>query len=248
MPLPKLNHPIFETLLPISQQTVKYRPMLMGEQKIIMTMKNMKDEKALFESLIGVVSNCAVDMSPDDVADLPSVDFEWLFLQIRAKSVGEVVELRYTCKNKVKDDNGDLVECGNTVIAGLNIVNDVKVEFDQESKLIMIDDNIGIKMRLLNMREYNEILSTSEKLTEEEFGERIILKSIEMVFDQDKVYDDFSEQELKDFISELDLETTTKIEKFYQNYPALEATVELVCKKCGNKEVVHLRGLKDFLV
>ena len=141
MSLPKVPYPIFELTLPISKEVVKFRPFLVKEQAILMTTLS-SDAKFLVNNILNIIQNCC--LSTINIDELVTIDMEYFFIQLRAKSVGEIIEKIYTCKNKVND-----VSCENKLYVNINL-NDINVSSGDYTDVIMINDTLGIKMKFPN--------------------------------------------------------------------------------------------------
>ena len=118
--LPKLDIPIYETTLISTGKTIKFRPFLVKEQKIFLMASQSEDSKEVINSIKQVLSNCVVDDT--DVSKLPFFDLENLFLNLRARSVGEKVELNYVCNNLVKNEKDEEVQCGGKIKLDINLM------------------------------------------------------------------------------------------------------------------------------
>jgi len=245
MPLPSIDHPIHTTVLPISGKEVQFRPILMKEHKIVMLAQQLDDITNTIETLSRVVKGCT--LGEVDVQDLAYVDFEWLFLQIRAKSFGEFHELRYICKNNVDDGNGGTKSCDTPILSGINLT-EVKIDFDKSKLIIPLKDKIGVKMRIPTFREM--MLGAADKNLVEMTND-VLLQSIDYVFDEEKVYTrgvDFTYEELSDFLDNLAPEYQEKLAEFFETgFPKLTYVIEIKCKRCGHTEKILLSGIRDFL-
>jgi hypothetical protein len=155
MALPKIDVPTYETKLISSGKIVKYRPFLVKEQKLFLMAAQSTDEKETLDVIKQVLNNCII--SDIDVDDLPTFDLEYLFMQLRARSVGEVVSLRYTCNNTIKNDKDEEKACGNIVKIDMNIL-DIKPTIDEKhTSKIEINDKLGIMMKYPTLKLINGI-------------------------------------------------------------------------------------------
>ena len=127
--LPKLDIPIYETTLISTGKTIKFRPFLVKEQKIFLMAAQSEDSKEVINSIKQVLTNCVVDDT--DVSKLPVFDLENLFLNLRARSVGEKVELNYVCNNLVKNDKDEDVQCAGKIKLDINLM-DIKPTKNEE--------------------------------------------------------------------------------------------------------------------
>ena len=237
MPLPKLNIPVYETILPSTEKVIKYRPFLVKEEKLLLTAQEGGDDaEALLPAVKQIISNCV--QSKIDVEKLPSFDIEYLFLRLRAKSVGETSTIAlkpYPCS----ENNGEL--CNNVTEVEINL-EEVKVEKNKEhTSKIMLDDSVGIKMSYPDLETIKSDMGVSA-------GMEIIKKCIEMIFTEKETHEkgSFSEKELDDFLDSLNTEQFLKIQSFYETMPQLKHTVKYKCTTCGEDKETTIQGLNSF--
>lgn len=239
MALPKIDTPIYEITLPLSQKHIRYRPFLVKEQKNLLMAIEADDKETIERNIKQILHNCT--LTPDiEIEKLPVVDIEYYFLNLRAKSVGEVVENTYICNNEV---NGNV--CGNKMEVQINLM-DIEVERpDEISNIIQLTNTISIK---LNYPEF----STVEKLSQEENSVaaafRVITESIDYIFDGNQYYyaAETPRSELTEFIESLNQDQFSKIEKFFENLPKIRKYVEIKCSKCGYDHSISVEGLENF--
>ena len=232
MALPQVTTPEFFTELPSTNEQIAYRPFLVKEEKMLLMAQQGKDQKEILNVVFNILESCI--KTPLEVRKLAPFDLEWLFLQLRAKSVGEVLELKL---KHMKE------ECGGTTDVNINIP-DIKVHFpDKKDDVIMMDSSIGIKMRYpsVDMIDPNKFDNPN---VEDIFG--LLDKCIVNVFDNDQVYNEFTSQELTTFLEGLDQNQFQKIVNFFNNTPKIKHEVEYKCAKCGEIVKYPLEGLLDF--
>ena len=235
MALPKLGYPTFELELPSTGKTIKYRPFLVKEEKVLLMALESKDEKQVVSAVKDLIKNCVITRIKVDT--LPSFDLEYLFLKIRGASIGENITLTVTCQ----DDNETTVE------ANINI-NDVEIyKPEGHDKKIMFDDKTGIVMRYPSMKEFvdREFLQKEMK-TEEVYG--FIADSIDQIFDDEEVYDSSTttKKEFRTFVDSLTTKQFEKIQKFYETSPKLSHTFNVVNPKTGKESSYTIEGLQSF--
>ena len=235
MALPNIVTPEFETKLPSNNQTIKFRPFLVKEEKVLLMAGEGKDQKEILATVVNILQNCIIT-SGVNVLTLPLFDIEWLFLQLRAKSVGEVIELRM---RHVQDP-----ECKGETDIQVNVEDIQVTRHKDHNTVINIDSNIGITMKYPSLAEVGNSL---ENVTAEQTFE-IIEKCVKNVFDSNKVYNDFTHNELKEFIGKLDQKQFKKIIEFFNTFPKLEHKVKYKCAKCGEEVEYTLTGLMDFFL
>lgn len=237
MPLPNIITPEFETIIPSNKQTIKFRPFLVKEEKILLMAQEGKDEKEITEAVVRILSNCI--LSQIDVTTLPLFDIEWLFLQLRSKSVNESIKLYIThAENKECNHNNEVV---------LKI-DDIKVDFPKDhSRIIEIKDGVGLEMKYPDLN----MITTSKfdlKNMNVEDTFKTIYSCVQNVFDRDNVYSDFTQEELNDFINNLSQPQFEKIIKFFETMPKLRHTLKFKCAKCGEEVKHELNSLTDFFL
>ena len=247
MALPKIETPIYSLKLPSDQkQTVSYRPFLVKEEKILLTaMEGAKELKGqAFQSVVRdvilrIIKNCTDGKI--DGTKLPAFDIDFLFLNIRAKSRGEVIEPSFTC-NQV-NDKGET--CGQVDAHPIKI-DEINVNFPKKDySKIMITKDVGIQFKFLSADELKVHDGETDNI-EKMF--KIIIDSIDFVFDAENVYKgkETSKGELIQFVENLTEDAFDQIKEFFNNQPTLKHTIQYKCSKCGHSEPVTLEGLEDF--
>ena len=240
MSLPKLNVPVYEAILPSTETVIKYRPFLVKEEKILMTAMEAGDNKTISNAVNQIINNCV--LGDIDVDKLPTFDIEYLFLRLRAKSVGEEVTIGlqpWGCPQ----NEGDL--CKFTTEVSINL-EDIKVEKDNNhTNKIMLSDDIGIIMKYPNLEDLKKIKSDA---SETELGMSMMKDSINMIFTQQETHerDSFTEEELDDFIDGLTSDQFLKIRQFFDTMPTLKHTAKYTCKTCGEEKETTIQGLESF--
>ena len=237
MSLPKLNTPVYEATLPSTNKVIKYRPFLVKEEKILLTAMEDGSEKTISNAVNQIIKNCV--QGNIKVKELPTFDIEYLFLRLRAKSVGEKVTIGlkpYPCPQ----NEGEI--CKNSTEVEINL-EEVKVIKDKKhSSKIMLDDNIGIKMS------YPDLSILGQKNTGVESGLKLIKDSIEMIFTSEETFDrsSFTQKELDEFFDSLTTDQFSKIKDFFDTMPVLKHTVKYKCATCGEEKETTIQGLNSF--
>ena len=238
MSLPKLNVPVYETVLPSTEKVIKYRPFLVKEEKVLLTAMEDGKTETIMNAVKQVLKNCI--QSKIDLDKLPTFDLEFLFLRLRAKSVGEEVTIGlkpWGCPQ----NNGEL--CDKTTEVKVNL-EEVKVIKDKKhTSKIMLDDNVGIKMR------YPDISKIDSDMGDNfETGMKMVKDSIDMIFTSEETHerDTISETELNDFIDSLNTEQFGKIREFFDTMPQLKHTAKYTCSTCGEEKETTITGLNSF--
>jgi len=241
MGLPKLNSTIHETILPSTGQVVKYRPFLVKEEKILLTAMESEDEKSIVGAVKQILKNCI--QGNLNIDELPTFDVEFMFLRLRAKSVGEKITVGlkpFPCDQ----NEGELCKFSTEVEINLEEVQVVKNE--KHSSKIMINDDVGIKLKYpdINVLKREGI----EKQTEMELGMSVIKNCIEMIFTKEETHErgSFTEEELDEFVDSLNSEQFKKVKEFFDTIPKLSHTIEYTCKTCGEEKKTTIEGLSSF--
>ena len=238
MSLPKVNTPVYETVLPSTEKVIKYRPFLVKEEKILLTAMEDGDEKVIFNAVKQIIKNCV--QGELDIDNMPLFDIEYLFLRLRAKSVGEEVTLGlkpWGCPQ----NNGELCEFTTEVSVNLEEIKCVKDK--KHTSKIMLDDKIGIMMKYPDISQMNIGESENDIL-----GMKIIKNSINMIFTEEETYerDSFTDKELDEFVDSLNTKQMDKIRNFFETMPQLKHTVKYNCKTCGEEKETTVQGLNSF--
>jgi hypothetical protein len=226
MALPILDVPTYELKLPSSGKKIKYRPFLVKEEKILMIANETGEIEDQKRAIGQILTNCT--FGKINYEDMPTFDVEYLFINIRSKSVGETVNISVLCP----DDDKTRVD---TIVN----LDDIKCEnIKKNSNIIKLTDNIGIIMKYPTMN-----IQVEE---EEEF--KIILKCVESIYDEDTVYDasDFSAVELEEFIDSMTQAQLEMVGDFFKNMPKVYKNIEVMNPKTKVKSKVRLEGLQTF--
>lgn len=232
MALPKIEHPIFELDLPVSKQKVKYRPFLVKEEKILLIALQGEDSEEIVNAIKQVLNNCIITQGVD-VDAMPTVDLEYLFIKIRAKSVNNIVKLAY---RDLEDEKRYDVEVN---------LDDVEVKIDPEhSNNIKLGNNMGLIMKYPQASIADKL---KESKTEAELLFDILKSCIDTIYEGDNQFkaDDSSPEELDEFIQNLDVKAFNEVQKFFTTMPRLYHEVKYV-NSLGNERIVKFNSLSDF--
>jgi len=237
MALPVLESNTFELTLPSSDVKVKYRPFLVKEEKILLQAMESKEQKQIVQALKDIVSVCTFGQL--NVDDLPTFDLEYVFLQIRSKSVGEVVNLKILCPDTKKDYAEVEVDLSKV---------DVHVDDEHRNK-IMVDEEkkIGVLMKYPTINSVDPTIDYGKGAdTKTLFG--VIADGVYQIFEGDKVHmaKDYSREELDKFIESLDSKSFKKIQRFYETMPKLMHEIDVTNPKTKVTSKITLSGLSDF--
>lgn len=246
MALPKIDVPTYETTLISSGKKVKYRPFLVKEQKLFLMASQSNDEKETIDVVKQVLNNCI--LTDIDIEELPTFDLEHLFMQLRARSVGEIVNLKYNCNNTVKDDKGEDKVCGGLVKFDLNILDIKPTIVEGHDNKIEITDKMGIVMKyptLKMVKDFDNLQNESIDTIME-----IIVSCIDFIYDDEQMYyaKDSTKEELMEFVENLQQDDLEKIQKFFNTMPKISKPLDFKCGKCGYEEKIVVEGIQNFFV
>jgi T4 bacteriophage base plate protein len=243
MNLPNISTPIHEVKLISQKDPVKFRPFLVKEQKLMLMANEAKDDKETANTIKQIAKNCIVTEGID-VDDLPLVDIELLFLNFRARSVGEMINAMFRCRN-TRDDNGG-AECGMTVEVPINLLEIPVVNLDVNRK-IMITDKVGVQMKYPTFDVASTLLQSKESRDPDvEF--KAVAMNIDYIFDDNGIYyaKDASQEELLNFIYSMPPDKYKEIEAFFDQMPTTKIEIDKKCPRCSYEHHFVLEGINDF--
>lgn len=239
MALPKLEVPTYETELPISKKKVKFRPFLVKEQKTLLMAMESGDTDFIQQSINDILEFCTLTKEIN-IGELPILDVEYYFIQLRSKSVGEVVESKYRCNNVVNEKT-----CGNIMELNWNLSNIKPQFFENDNDELQLTDKLVLKMKYPQF----SIVKDSAKIENiNDLTIKLIANCIEYIYDGEQFYyaKETTEEELIEFIESLNPEQFSKVEEYFNNLPKLKETVQLKCNKCGFEHSIDVEGLENF--
>ena len=239
MPLPTIETPTYELKLPSSSKRVKYRPFLVKEEKILIIALESKNENEITNAVTDVLKKCILTKGVD-VDNLPTFDIEYLFLNIRAKSIGEDIKITVTCP----DDN-------KTKVPVTIYVDEIKVQKQRGHKTdIVLDDKMTLRMKYPSLNQFvnNNFDTSDEPESQVQKTFKVVADCMDTVYTKEDAWDvkDYSPQERLDFVEKLSSKQYKLIEKFFQTMPKLSHTIEVINPNTKQKNSVVLEGLADF--
>ena len=240
MPLPKINTPTYELTLPSNRKKVKYRPFLVREEKILVLALESEDQKQITDAIVQIIGDCLITKNVD-VTKLPTFDIEYLFLNVRSKSVGETVEVNVTCP----DDGKTKVE------TSINI-DDIKVVKDKNHKLIVqLDDKYSMKLKYPTLDQFIENNFDFEMAAPNESvsaAMSMLSSCIDMIYDEEESWDasESTKEELDEFIDQLNTKQFQEVEEFFRTMPKLSHKLKVTNPQTGVESEVVLEGLASF--
>ena len=240
--LPKLDVPIYETKLISNGEVVRYRPFLVKEQKLFLMAAESEDPKDTVNAIKQVLRNCVLD--DIDVENMATFDIEYLFLQLRARSIGEVVNLRFNCNNNVTE-KGEEVKCGNLVKIDVNILEVNPTKNESHTNKVQITDKIGV---VLKYPTFGTIDSNEIDTQDMQQILNVIVSCIDYIYDEEQVYyaKDTKKEELVEFIENMKQTDVEKLSAFFTSLPKIKKDVHFHCNKCGYEEDITLEGVQSF--
>jgi hypothetical protein len=249
MPLPKIDLPIFELKLVSHPTPIKFRPFLVKEEKLLLMALQSDEEDTIFKTIKQIINNCLVDQI--DIDNLPIFDIEYLFLNLRARSVGENVETYFICRNivgKEKNEEGNEIdsECKNMMPVTINVL-DIKPPISDLSPKIYITNKIGIVLKFPTLKSFKPI-GDMVSVTDNNKVFDMIYECTEYIFDNDGMYyaHETTKEEFNQFLESLTQEQFDRITAFFESLPKIQHDVETTCQRCGFEHKLHMEGLTDF--
>jgi hypothetical protein len=229
MALPKIKHPTYAVVIPSTKQKVNIRPFTVQEEKLLLMARQSENADDSINTIKQIITNCIVE--PIDVDKLATFDIEYLFVKLRAKSVGEIVELDY----KDPDSNENIKFKIN--------LDEIEVKYKpNHSTKFLITDEVGVVMRYPTLGELKQIENDAFA---DNSVTNILSKCIDKIYDNETVYSDYTDSDLKEFINSLPIESMTKIREFFETMPSLEH--HTVIKNKNGKDIdIELKGINNF--
>ncbi len=236
MPLPKISTPTYELVLPSSGRKIKYRPFLVKEEKILIIALESQDQKQIANSIKSILSNCILTRGTK-VDKLSTFDIEYLFLNVRGKSVGEQIEVMVTCPDDEKTQ----------VPMSINI-DSIKVEKSKDHKTdIKLDDQYTLKMRYPSLNEFiKSNFSVEEMKVDDTFD--LIASCIDQIYSEEESWtqEDCTKKEMVEFLEQLNSSQFKEIETFFETMPKLSHKVNVKNPNTGVESEIVLEGLQNF--
>ena len=234
MALPKLDTPTYTLELPSTGEEIKYRPFLVKEQKTLLILQESEDKRDIINGLQKIVTDCTFDKL--NMSKMPIFDFEYLFLKIRCKSVGETAELNLTCP----DDNVT------TVPVTINL-DEIDVQVTEEhTDTIKITDNINMVLRWPTIHDVGDVEVTTDNLVDNVLA--LLKKCITQINEGDTIHNrtDMSSEELDEFIDSLPSDTFEDVGKYFETMPQLLHVVNITNPKTKVVNEIVIQGLESF--
>ena len=246
MGLPTIAVPEYTLTIPSSGKEVKYRPFLVKEEKILLLAMESEKTEEIIDATKTIIENCVY--GDFNVNEMPTFDVEYIFLQLRGKAKGEVLDLKYNCP-----------KCKQEILVDINI-DDIAIKRNEEhTKDVKITEELGVMMKYPNLSLQTKIAQEDEKPEVERLFETMI-DCIDYIYDKETTYPskDHTKEEMTIFLESLTDNQFQKISKFFETSPVLKHNIKLHCKnkgkvpkgekkkECGYKEKITLEGLNSF--
>ena len=239
MPLPTIETPIYELKLPSSNKKIKYRPFLVKEEKILILALESKDQDEITNAVTDVLKKCILTKTVD-IDSLPTFDIEYLFLNIRAKSIGEDIKMTVICP----DDR-------ETKVSVTVYVDEIKVIKPKDHTTdIVIDDKMTMRMKYPSLNQFVEnnfdVKDDPEVMVDKTL--KVVADCIDTVYTEEDAWEakDYTPDERVKFIEQLNSKQYKKVEKFFATMPKLSHTIEVINPNTKEKNSIVLEGLADF--
>jgi len=242
--LPKLDVPTYEVNLISTGKAIRFRPFLVKEQKLFLMASESDDPKETVGVIKQVLKNCIIDEI--DIDTLPTFDLEWLFIQLRARSVEEVVHLNYKCNNNVKDEEGKDVKCNGVVELDVNLLEIQPSRNPEHTNKIQLNDNLGLVLKYPTF----EMIQKVESEKSDDMITNVLVDCIDYIYDKEQMYyaKDTTKEELTDFVDNLQQKDLEKIRVFFDTVPQVKKDVTFECPRCKYKEDIAIQGIQNFFV
>ena len=236
MPLPKIATPTYELVLPSSGRKIKYRPFLVKEEKILIIALESQDQKQITNAVKSILSSCIITKGTK-VDKLATFDIEYLFLNIRGKSIGENIDVMVTCPDDEK-----------TQVSTTINIDDIKVQTSEDhQKDIKLDDTYSLRMKYPSLGEFVSSNFSGENIKVQDTFD-LIASCIDQVYSEEESWtqEECTKKELNDFVESLNTNQFQEIEKFFETMPKLSHTVKIVNPNTKVENEIKLEGLQNF--
>ena len=235
--LPKIATPTYELELPSTEQTIKFRPFLVKEEKLLVIALESEDTKQITNAIKTVIKNC-IETKGIKVETLPTFDIEYLFLNIRAKSVGEEIDVNIICP----DDEET------SVSVKIN-VDEIKIQTNEDhTNKIKLDDTLMMEMKYPSLEQFikNNFDISNNSAIDQSF--ELVASCVDKIYNEDEVWAaaDVTKKELMDFLDQMNTSQFKQIEKFFETMPKLSHTIKVTNPNTEVESEVVLEGLSSF--
>lgn len=235
MPLPVLETPTYELTVPSTKKKVKFRPFLVKEEKVLMIAQETKDQKTIINAMKEIIKACTFDnLEPDT---LTMYDLEFIFLKLRAKSVGETVELQLPCE-----------ECDKRHPIDINVDN-IKIKYPKKklASTIKLNDEVGVNLRHAQIKDFDSFQTSDDAAITDDMMS-ILRISIDSIFDSNQTYhhSEVTPKELDTFIESLSRKQVDQMVEYLENIPKVREEIGFKCDSCGKENIHVIEGTEAF--
>lgn len=230
MALPVVKTPTYQLNIPSTGKTIKYRPFLVKEEKILMMASESQNMTEVINAVKKIVTTCIESPNAEElVKNLTIADFEYIFVNLRCRSVGESVEIGIPCSHCQKDNK-----------INVNLTDIEVTEGEKGSEKIVINDTIGIMLKTPGLDDVGDLASGDPI--------KVLVKCIDYIYDGEQIYkaSESTEAELVEFIESLDYSHLKGIKKFFDSMPRVRKEIKFVCESCGKDDTYVAEGMSDF--
>ena len=237
MPLPKISTPTYELVLPSSGKKVKYRPFLVKEEKILIMALESEDTKQITSAIKSVLSDCILSRGIK-IDKLATFDIEYLFLNVRGKSVGETVEVNVTCP----DD-------GQTKVEMVIDIDSIKIQKDSNhSNIIKLDDSLSVQMNYPSLDQFIETNFDTSNNSQVDESLNVIMSCINQVYNEEEAWEasNCTKKELREFVESMNSKQFKQVENFFETMPKLSHKVKVMNPNTKVESEVVIEGLASF--
>jgi|TARA_R100001079_G_scaffold78066_2_gene42422 citrate lyase gamma subunit len=238
MPLPQISTPTYELTIPSSKKKIKYRPFLVREEKILILALESENEKQIADAIKSTLKSC-IQTRGVKVEDLPTFDIEYIFLNIRGKSVGESIDLVITCPDDLE-----------TTVDTKIYIDEIQVDIDEKHNPdIKLDSNLTLRMKYPSLNQFiknNFSFKDDNDSIDQSFD--LIASCIDIVYSEEESWaaSDCTKKELREWLETLNSQQFKKVETFFQTMPKLSHKVKVTNPKTKVESEVALEGLTSF--
>lgn len=239
MDLPKIDLPVYELKLPSSNKPVRIRPFIVKEEKLLLMAVESNDQNSIIQTTKQIVNNCLID-NDVNIEKLPFFDVDYLFIALRAKSIGEKITVDFIC-NMIHED----AKCGMRFPVDIDITNCEVKKRDDISNIIRLTDKISFKMKYPSYEVMKRFNDSDDAITKKV---KIMAASIDQIVDGDKIMSskDFTRDQLEEYIESFTEEQYKKLEIFVDNFPSFVIKAGNTCPRCNHKHNVEYTDFASF--
>lgn len=239
--LPKIDLPTYEIRLPSNDQIIRIRPFVVKEEKLLLMALESGEESDIIQTTQQIVNNCVLDNI--DIDTLPFFDVDYVFIALRAKSIGESIDIKFTCNHAVQETSRP---CGEIFSAKIDISNYKVVKNENIVPKINLTSQMSVHMKYPSYSKMRKIMSNYDDFDKT----KIIAECIDMIVDGEKVYTrkDYTPQEMIDFVEGLPQQFYKRLEEFVDNFPSFVVISNTTCPRCRHEHEIEYKEFTSFFV